>query len=82
MAPMSQRRSNKESGKGYSKQVGFMNYLRSPQFNIVDVTNMASAVLMQARMIYHKNILSIDFGQQKWTMLYGSKVRFMIDRMV
>ena len=46
------------------------------------VVDMASAILMQARMIYHKNILSIDFGQRKWTMLYGSKVRFMIDSMV
>ena len=37
---MSQRRINKGSGKGYSKQVGLMNItneLRSPQFNIVGV---------------------------------------------
>ena len=35
MAPMSQRRINKDSGKGYSKQVGLMNItneLRSHQF--------------------------------------------------
>ena len=37
MASMSQRKINMGSGKGYSKQVGLMNYLRSPQFNIVGV---------------------------------------------
>ena len=41
MAPMSQRRINKESGKGYSKQVGLImnikNDLRSLQFHIVGV---------------------------------------------
>ena len=40
MAPMSQRRINKGSGKGYSKQVGLMNIkndLRSHQFHIVGV---------------------------------------------
>ena len=40
MAPMSQRRINKGSGKGYSKQVGLMNTtndLRSLQFHIVGV---------------------------------------------
>ena len=46
------------------------------------VVNMASAILMQAWMICHKDTLSIDFGQRKWTMLYGSKVRFMIEGMV
>ena len=40
MDPMSQRRINKGSGKGYSKQVGLMNItndLRSPQFQIFGV---------------------------------------------
>ena len=40
MAPMSQRRINKGSGKGYSIQVGLMNIkndLRSHQFHIVGV---------------------------------------------
>ena len=40
MAPTSQRRINKGSGKGYSKQVVLMNItnvLRSLQFNIVGV---------------------------------------------
>ena len=40
MDPMSQRRVNKSSGKGYSKQIGLMNItnvLRSLQFNIVGV---------------------------------------------
>ena len=42
------------------------------------VVIMASATLMQAWMIYNKDTLSIDFGQQKWTMLYGSKFGSMI----
>ena len=46
------------------------------------IVDMASAILMQAWMICYKDTLSIDFGQRKWTMLYGSKVRFMIDSMV
>ena len=46
------------------------------------VVNMASAILMQAWMICHKDALSIDFGQQKWTMLYGSKVGSLIYSMV
>ena len=46
------------------------------------VVDMASAILMQAWMICHKDKLSINFGQRKWTMLYGSKVGFMIDSMV
>ena len=41
---------------------------------IKTVVNMASAILMQAWMICHKDTLFIDFGQQKWTMLYGYKV--------
>ena len=46
------------------------------------VVNMASAILMQAWMICHKDTLSIDFGQRKWTMLYGYKVGFLIYSMV
>ena len=37
------------------------------------VVNMASAILMQAWIICHKDTLSIDFFQRKWTMLYGTK---------
>ena len=43
---------------------------------------MASAILMQAWMICHKDTLSIDFGQRKWTMLYGSKVVSLIYSML
>ena len=43
---------------------------------------MASAILMQDRMICHKDTLSIDFGQRKWTMLHGSKVEFVIGSIV
>ena len=46
------------------------------------VFNMESAILMQAWMICHKDTLSIDFCQREWTMLYGSKVRFLIDSTV
>ena len=42
------------------------------------VVDMASAILMQTCMIYHKDTLSIDSGQRKWTMLYGYKVRSLI----
>ena len=45
------------------------------------VIDMESAILMQARMIRHKDTLSINFGQRKWTMLYGSKVGFLIGSM-
>ena len=40
--------------------------------NIKKVFTMSSAILMQAWMIYHNDTLSIDFGQLKWTMMYGS----------
>ena len=43
---------------------------------------MASAILMQAWMICHKDKLSIDFGQRKWTMLYVSKDGSLIYSMV
>ena len=46
------------------------------------VVDMASAILMQAWMICHKDTLSINFGQRKWTMLHGSKVEFMIGSIV
>ena len=49
---------------------------------IKTVVNMASAILIQAWMICHKDTLSIYFGQRKWTMLYGSKVRSLIYSMV
>ena len=65
------------SAAGVSNQNG-----KAAERAINTIVNMASAILIQARMIYYKNILSIDFGQRKWTMLYGSKVRLMIDSMV
>ena len=49
---------------------------------IKTVVNMASVILMQAWMICHKDTLSIDFGQWKWTMLYGSKVGTLIYSML
>ena len=55
---------------------------RAADSAINTVVNMASAILMQAWMICHKDTLSIDFGQRKWTMMYGSKVGFLIDSMV
>ena len=42
------------------------------------VVTIANSILMKAWMICHKNILSIDFGQHKCTMLYGSKVGSLI----
>ena len=49
---------------------------------IKTVENMASAILMKAWMIFHKDTSSIDFGQRKWTMMYGSKVGSLIYSMV
>ena len=49
---------------------------------IKTVVNMESVILMQAWMICHKDTLSIDFGQHKWTTLYGSKVGSLIYSMV
>ena len=46
------------------------------------VVNRANAILMQASMICHKDTLYIDFGQRKWTMLYGYKVGSLIYSMV
>ena len=46
------------------------------------VIDMASDILMQDWMICHKDTLSINFGQRKLNMLYGSKVRFLIDSMI
>ena len=46
------------------------------------VVDMASAILMQNWMICHKDTLSIDFGQHKWTMLHGYKVELMIGSIV
>ena len=45
---------------------------------IKTLVNMASVILMQDWMICHKDTLSIDFGQHKWNMLYGSKVGSLI----
>ena len=49
---------------------------------IKTLVDMASAILMQDWMICHKDTLSIDFGQRKWNMLYGSIVRFLIDSII
>ena len=49
---------------------------------IKTVVNMESVILMKARMICHKYTLSINFGQRKWTTLYGSKVVYLIYSMV
>ena len=50
----------------------------APERAIKTVVNMASVILMQAWMIFHKDTLSIDFGERKWTMLYGSKVGSLV----
>ena len=55
---------------------------RAAECAINTVVNMASVIFMQDWMICHKDTLSIDFGQRKWTMLYGYKVGFLIDSMV
>ena len=65
------------SGAGASHQNG-----RAAERTINTVVNMASAILMQAWMICHKDILSIDSGQRKWTILYGSKDGSLIYIMV
>ena len=46
------------------------------------VVIMASVILMRAWIIFHRDTLSIGFGQRKWTMLYGSKVGYLIYSMV
>ena len=46
------------------------------------VVIMASAILMQAWMICHKETLSIDVGQRKWTILDGSKGGSLIYSMI
>ena len=46
------------------------------------VVTMASDLLMQSWMICQKDTLSIDFGQHKCTMMYGSKVGYLIYSMV
>ena len=65
------------SGSGALHQNG-----RASERAIKTVFNMSSAVLVQAWMICHKDTLSIDFGQQKWTIMYGSKVVSLIYSMV
>ena len=49
---------------------------------IKTVVNMESAILMQAWMICHKDTLSIGIGQQKLTIMYGSKVGSLIYSML
>ena len=60
------------SGSGSSHQNG------SADRTINMVVTMASDILMQSGMICHKDTLSTDFGQRKWTMLHGSKVGSLI----
>ena len=49
---------------------------------IKTLVNMASVILMQVWIICHKDTLSIDFGQLKWTTLYGSKFGSLICSMI
>ena len=42
------------------------------------VVTMASTMFMHDAMICHKYILSTDFFQQKWSILYGYKVGYLI----
>ena len=60
------------SGTGASHQNGAADRV------INTVVNMETVIFMQTWMIPHKETLSIDIGQRKWTTLYGSKVGFMI----
>ena len=69
------------------QKISFSGYSASHQNGVAEratkaVVIMASAILMQAWMIFHKDTLSIDFGQRKWTMLYGSTVGSIIYSMV
>ena len=64
------------SGAGASHQNG------AAECAIKTVVNMASAILMQACVICHKDTLFIYFVQKKWTTLYGSKVVSLIYSMV
>ena len=64
------------SGAGASHKNG------STDFTINAVIAMASGILMQAGMICHKDTVSTDFVQRKWTMLYGYKVGSLIYSMV
>ena len=73
---MKKQKNIKFSGDGVSHQNG------SSEQAIKTMVNMASSILMQAWMICHKDKLSIDFGQRKWTILYGSKVESLIYSMV
>ena len=60
------------SGASASHQNG------APERAIKTVVNMESVILMQAWINCHKDTLFIDFGQRKWTTLYGSKFGSMI----
>ena len=64
------------SGASTSHQNG------SAERSIKTVVHMATAILMQGWMIFHKDTLSTDFDQRKCTMLYGSKVGPLIYSMV
>ena len=46
------------------------------------VVTMESAILIQAGMICHKEILYIDFFQRNWTIVYESKVGSLIYSML
>ena len=64
------------SGAGASHQNG------AAEWTINMVVTTESTILMQAGIICHKYTLSTDFGQNKWTMIYGSKVGSLIYSMV
>ena len=64
------------SGAGASNQNG------AAECTTKTVVIMESAILMRAWMTCHKDTLSIDFGQRKWTMMYGYKVGSLIYSMV
>ena len=66
-----------------SRKIKFSGFGASHQNRLAEhaiktVVPMSSAILMQAWMIYHNNTLSIDYGELKWAVLYGSKVGSMI----
>ena len=46
------------------------------------VVTTASNMLMHDALICTNDTFSIDFGQWKWTMMYGSKVGFLICSMI
>ena len=69
------------------KQIRFSGYGISHQNGTAELTinvivTMEITMLMHAALTCPKVTLSTDFGQQKWSILYISKVRSMICSMV